>query len=46
MVECSHVGYTELKGLDVFEFMILYNQKVNDSKKYKNKKDRTNANDQ
>lgn len=33
MVEVSHIGYTELKGLDVFEFMILYNAKVKDAKK-------------
>jgi hypothetical protein len=35
--EATVIGYTELKGLDVFEFMILYNLKVQQTKKQKAK---------
>lgn len=38
LVEVSGIGYTELKGLDIYEFMLLYNELVNEAKrKQKNK---------
>ena len=35
LVEVSHIGYTELKGLDIMEFMILYSELIKESKKKK-----------
>lgn len=35
LAEASPVGYTELKYLDVYEFMLLYNELVQDAKRKK-----------
>lgn len=35
LVDASGIGYSELKGLDMYEFMLLYNELVQDAKRKK-----------